>query len=471
MEEDKLEAKFEEKKDLIDDSLDFCADIYNYYETDELFKLDFVSFIKKRNNLDENVKVKTETVVIKQVDEESGVRLYAKIVAIILAAMIVAKIISTYIVQETIVSGTSMMPTLENADKVLIDKVIYKADDLKRYDIIVFDYNHSNVYVKRIVGLPGEKVMIIEGEVYVNGKKLRDDPLLNDTMEYAGIAENSIQLGEDEYFVLGDNRNNSYDSYFKIWSSKVMKNISEIREEYANCNTSNLGEFVAYYGTDNRSGVKKIVEMAQKKLIDYDEEISRVSSMAKFERQFSENGYICGVDEVGRGPLAGPVVAAAVIFPKDLIIPYVNDSKKLKESKREELFNHIMSEAISVGFGSVDNSRIDEINILQSTFEAMKQAVSDLNIKPDIILVDGNKKIPGLDIMQHTIVSGDAKSLSIAAASIVAKVVRDRYMKEMDIKYPMYDFASNKGYGSKKHYTGIKEFGISPIHRKTFIHG
>ena len=250
-----------------------------------------------------------------------------------------------------------------------------------------------------------------------------------------------------------------------------MKNISEIREEYANCNTSNLGEFVAYYGTDNRSGVKKIVEMAQKKLIDYDEEISRVSSMAKFERQFSENGYICGVDEVGRGPLAGPVVAAAVIFPKDLIIPYVNDSKKLKESKREELFNHIMSEAISVGFGSVDNSRIDEINILQSTFEAMIQAVSDLNIKPDIILVDGNKKIPGLDIMQHTIVSGDAKSLSIAAASIVAKVVRDRYMKEMDMKYPMYEFASNKGYGSKKHYTGIKEFGISPIHRKTFIHG
>ena len=215
MEEDKLEAKFEEKKDLIDDSLDFCADIYNYYETDELFKLDFVSFIKKRNNLDENVKVKTETVVIKQVDEESGVRLYAKIVAIILVAMIVAKIISTYIVQETIVSGTSMMPTLENADKVLIDKVIYKADDLKRYDIIVFDYNHSNVYVKRIVGLPGEKVMIIEGEVYVNGKKLRDDPLLNDTMEYAGIAENSIQLGEDEYFVLGDNRNNSYDSRYE----------------------------------------------------------------------------------------------------------------------------------------------------------------------------------------------------------------------------------------------------------------
>ena len=129
-----------------------------------------------------------------------------------------------------------------------------------------------------------------------------------------------------------------------------------------------------------------------------------------------------------------------------------------------------MCEAISVGFGSVDNSRIDEINILQSTFEAMRKAVSELNVKPDIILVDGDKKIPELDISQQAIVGGDAKSLSIAAASIVAKVVRDRYMKEMDIKYPMYDFASNKGYGSKKHLTGIKEFGISPIHRKTFVH-
>ena len=123
-----------------------------------------------------------------------------------------------------------------------------------------------------------------------------------------------------------------------------------------------------------------------------------------------------------------------------------------------------------MGFGSVDNNKIDEINILNSTFEAMRQAVSELNVKPDFVLVDGNKKIPELDITQQTIVGGDAKCLSIAAASIVAKVVRDRYMKEMDIKYPMYDFASNKGYGSKKHYAGIKEFGISPIHRKTFIH-
>ena len=259
-------------------------------------------------------------------------------------------------------------------------------------------------------------------------------------------------------------------SYSKIWGSKLMKNISEIRDEYTNCSIQSLGEFITYYNLDERNGVKKIVLAAKKKLKEYETEISRISTMSKFERQFCENGYICGIDEVGRGPLAGPVVAAAVIFPKDLIIPYVNDSKKLTEAKREELFNHIMCEAISVGFGSVDNSRIDEINILQSTFEAMREAVSALNVRPDIILVDGNKKIPGLDIIQETVVGGDAKSLSIAAASIVAKVVRDRYMKEMDIKYPMYDFASNKGYGSKKHITGIREFGISPIHRKTFVH-
>lgn len=249
-----------------------------------------------------------------------------------------------------------------------------------------------------------------------------------------------------------------------------MKNILEIRDEYTNCGIQNMGEFVDCYKSDERSGIKKIVEMAKKKFGEYETEISRINYMSKFERKFCENGYICGVDEVGRGPLAGPVVAAAVIFPKDLIIPYVNDSKKLTEAKREELFNCIMCEAISVGFGSVDNNKIDEINILNSTFEAMRQAVSELNVKPDFVLVDGNKKIPELDITQQTIVGGDAKCLSIAAASIVAKVVRDRYMKEMDIKYPMYDFASNKGYGSKKHYAGIKEFGISPIHRKTFIH-
>lgn len=249
-----------------------------------------------------------------------------------------------------------------------------------------------------------------------------------------------------------------------------MKNISEIREEFAGCDILNMGEFVNYYSLDNRNGVKKIVEMAKKRLSEYERELSRISSMSKFERQFCENGYICGVDEVGRGPLAGPVVAAAVIFPKGAAIPYVNDSKKLTESKREALFNHIMCEAISVGFGSVDNNKIDKINILQATFEAMKQAVSELNVKPDIILVDGNKTIPDMDIKQQAVIKGDAKSFSIAAASIVAKVIRDRYMKEMDNKYPMYDFASNKGYGSQKHLLGIKEFGISPIHRKTFVH-
>ncbi len=249
-----------------------------------------------------------------------------------------------------------------------------------------------------------------------------------------------------------------------------MKNIAEIKEELSSCRIQGLNEFISMYGKDERSGVKKLVSAAEKKLSEYEDEIKRVGSMSKFEREFCHNGYICGVDEVGRGPLAGPVVAAAVIIPKDIVIPYIDDSKKLSESKREELYDIIMGEAISVGVGSADNEVIDEINILQATFRAMRQAVRSLNIKPDIILVDGNKTIPGIDIRQEMIVKGDSKSFSIAAASIVAKVLRDRYMREMDKSYPMYDFASNKGYGSARHKDGLEKFGLSPIHRKTFVH-
>lgn len=249
-----------------------------------------------------------------------------------------------------------------------------------------------------------------------------------------------------------------------------MKNIAEIREELSKLKENSLNEFISTYSFDERTGVKKLVEKAGVRLATYNNELQRVNQMIKFERDFCKSGYICGIDEVGRGPLAGPVVAAAVIFPKDLIIPYVNDSKKLTESKREELYNLIACESISFGIGSVDNKEIDEINILQATFKAMRKAVSSLTIKPDIILVDGNKKIPDLSIKQVPIVKGDAKSFSIAAASIVAKVLRDRYMKEMDAVYPMYDFSSNKGYGSKIHKLGIKNFGLSPLHRKSFIH-
>lgn len=249
-----------------------------------------------------------------------------------------------------------------------------------------------------------------------------------------------------------------------------MKNITEIREELFNSKVQSLSNFISFYSNDERKGVKQLVKTAQIRLLDYENELKRVTQMSKFEREFSENGYICGVDEVGRGPLAGPVVAAAVIFPKDFVVPYVNDSKKLTESKREELYNLIICEAITFGIGSVDNEEIDKINILQATFKAMRQAISSLKVRPDIILVDGNKTIPELPIEQKAIVKGDSKSFSIAAASIVAKVLRDRYMKEMDTVYPMYDFKSNKGYPSSKHKKGIKDFGLSPLHRKTYIH-
>ncbi|MGP1404456.1 MAG: signal peptidase I [Catonella sp.] len=209
------EDKFGQDKDLIEDSLELCADIKRYYEAEEMDRLDFNGYINRKNKPDKNISDKTEIVVINQTDEESGLKLYTKIVAIILFAMVFARIINAYIVQETIVNGSSMNPTLESSDKVLIDKIIYKIDKLNRYDIVVFDYHHSSVYVKRIIGLPGERITIRKGRVYVNGKILKDDPRIKDTMHYAGIARDGVELGKDEYFVLGDNRNNSYDSRYE----------------------------------------------------------------------------------------------------------------------------------------------------------------------------------------------------------------------------------------------------------------
>ena len=209
------EDKFEQDKDLIEDSLELCADIKRYYEAEEMDRLDFNGYINRKNKPDKNISDKTEIVAINQTDEESGLKLYTKIVAIILFAMVFARIINAYIVQETIVNGSSMNPTLESSDKVLIDKIIYKIDKLNRYDIVVFDYHHSSVYVKRIIGLPGERITIRKGRVYVNGKILKDDPRIKDTMHYAGIARDGVELGKDEYFVLGDNRNNSYDSRYE----------------------------------------------------------------------------------------------------------------------------------------------------------------------------------------------------------------------------------------------------------------
>lgn len=190
----------------------------------------------------------------------------------------------------------------------------------------------------------------------------------------------------------------------------------------------------------------------------------------EYENKALSEGYniVCGVDEAGRGPLAGPVYAAAVILPKGHIIDGVNDSKKLSEKKRELLFDKICEESVCYSIGIATEKEIDEINILQATFLAMKRAVDGLKVKPDIALIDGNRK-PGLDIDELTIVKGDAKSANIAAASILAKVSRDRYMLEMAKKFPQYQFEKHKGYGTKLHYEMIQKFGISEIHRKTFL--
>jgi len=194
----------------------------------------------------------------------------------------------------------------------------------------------------------------------------------------------------------------------------------------------------------------------------------RIENLKKYEKEYEAYGYICGIDEVGSGPLAGPVVAGAVILPKDCDILYINDSKKLSEKKREELYDIIMEKAVATGIGYNSPERIDEINILQATYEAMRQAINNLSVKPDILLNDA-VTIPEVNIKQIPIIKGDAKSISIGAASIIAKVTRDRLMVKYDEVFPGYGFASNKGYGSAAHIAAIKEIGPCPIHRKSFI--
>ena len=190
--------------------------------------------------------------------------------------------------------------------------------------------------------------------------------------------------------------------------------------------------------------------------------------MREFENKYSDLGAVAGIDEAGRGPLAGPVVAAAVILPKDIFLPFLNDSKKVTEKRRDVLFDQIKQEAIAYGIGIASNALIDEINILQATYEAMREAISKLNKTPDILLVDA-VHIPDINIKQVGIVKGDAKSVNIAAASILAKVTRDRLMLEYDKIYPEYGFASNKGYGTAKHIEALKAYGACDIHRRSFI--
>lgn len=209
-------------------------------------------------------------------------------------------------------------------------------------------------------------------------------------------------------------------------------------------------------------------EREAKKAAALKKEQERMYALFAYEREYASYSYICGIDEVGRGPLAGPVVAAAVILPKDCDILYINDSKKLSEKKREMLFDEIMEKAVAVGIGIVGPERIDEINILQATYEAMRGAIAKLSVKPDLLLNDA-VKIPGVDLPQVSIIKGDAKSASIGAASIIAKVTRDRMMVDYDSIFPEYGFAANKGYGTAVHIAALKEIGPTPIHRRSFI--
>ena len=246
------------------------------------------------------------------------------------------------------------------------------------------------------------------------------------------------------------------------------KKIGVIKEEWQAAEDTSLPFFIEAYETDPRAGVQKLVEQAKKRLQKLEDEKKRIYALQEYERKYPDAAFICGIDEVGRGPLAGPVVAGAVILPKNCEILYINDSKKLSAAKREELYDVIMEQAIAVGLGQSSPQRIDEINILQATYEAMREAINNLGVMPDILLNDA-VTIPQVDILQVPIIKGDAKSISIGAASIVAKVTRDRMMVDYDREYPGYAFAENKGYGSAAHIAALKELGPTPIHRHSFI--
>ncbi len=249
-----------------------------------------------------------------------------------------------------------------------------------------------------------------------------------------------------------------------------MKPIAEIKDEFKDCQMQELKSLIMKYDNDERQGVKKLISGYKKKLDSYYEELVRLKEISLFENLYLENGYkyIAGIDEVGRGPLAGPVVACALIYPKDILIEGINDSKKLSEKRRNEIFWQLEKSAADVGMGIVEPDVIDEINILNATKLAMKYAVNNLKVKPDILLIDA-VNIDGVDIEQKAIIKGDERSITIAGASIIAKVMRDEMMYKYAETYPQYGFDKNKGYGTKEHIEAIKKYGLTPIHRRSFV--
>ncbi len=250
--------------------------------------------------------------------------------------------------------------------------------------------------------------------------------------------------------------------------SMKLAEINNILEKAMNISFEELEKQIDVFRTDERTGVINLIKKYEKKIEKYNEEVLRIEKMREYEEKYNQFEYIAGIDEVGRGPLAGPVVTCAVILPKGEKILYVNDSKKLSEKKREELYDIIMERALAVSIGIKGPDVIDDINILQATYKAMQDSINNLKIKPDILLNDA-VTIPEITIPQVPIIKGDAKSITIASASIIAKVTRDRMMIEYDKLFPEYDFAGNKGYGSEKHIAALKKYGPCPIHRNFFI--
>ncbi len=242
---------------------------------------------------------------------------------------------------------------------------------------------------------------------------------------------------------------------------------SEIAEALKHCGDEELPAFIREYEQDERSAVKALVEKARRRDAALKKERERTHRLYALEREYGGR-LVCGIDEVGRGPLAGPVVACAMILPADHEILYLNDSKKLSEKKREELYEILVQEAVAYGIGSANHERIDEINILNATYEAMREAIAALDPRPEVTINDA-VTIPGIEQEQRPVIKGDAKVACIAAASIVAKVTRDRLMTEYDVVYPGYGFAENKGYGTQAHMDALKKMGPTPIHRRSFI--
>ncbi|MDB8789687.1 ribonuclease HII [Romboutsia sp. 1001216sp1] len=248
------------------------------------------------------------------------------------------------------------------------------------------------------------------------------------------------------------------------------KSVKEIKEIIENISTDEYLKYIEILKIDDRKSVQSLAVKMAKKLDAIRREEERLEKINEFENEGYEKGYIYigGIDEAGRGPLAGPVVASVVVFKQGTKIEGINDSKKLSEAKREELFDIIKEEALDYGIGIVNNEEIDKFNILNATYMAMKKALNCLKKSPDYLLIDA-ATIPGVDIVQNPIIKGDSKSISIAAASILAKVTRDNLMYQYDEMYPEYGFKGHKGYGTKEHYEAIEKHGITPIHRKSFL--